>query len=267
MNLSPSEQKKINRSIIACILATSLIGQFNTPIGIAIGFGFVLFTLKSLIIKNIKKTNSYMDNVFTQLENYQNLLLEIQPNSSLPNTRGWAGSPDFLMHICKLIKTEKPNIILEASSGASTIVSGYCIKKTGGHVISLEHELEYAEQTISSIKTHNLEGVCEVIHAPLIPYDINGNSHKWYDLSSDKIPAKIDMLIIDGPPTTIQNLARFPALPLLIQRLKAGGLIILDDAKRDDEKTIISKWLDTYPEVKIFKRLYAEKGICVLQKK
>jgi len=54
--------------------------------------------------------------------------------------------------------------------------------------------------------------------------------------------AKIDFLIVDGPPGDVCVLARFPSVPLLKDHLNQDCVILVDDAKRDDEKLMIRAW-------------------------
>ena len=52
------------------------------------------------------------------------------------------------------------------------------------------------------------------------------------------------MLVIDGPPGFIQKHSRFPALPLLFDKMADQSIIFMDDAAREDEKEIVSMWLE-----------------------
>ena len=59
----------------------------------------------------------------------------------------------------------------------------------------------------------------------------------------------IDMLVIDGPSGFTQKHTRYPALPMLYDRLSHKSVIYLDDAARDDEKEIVDMWLSEYPSL------------------
>ena len=52
---------------------------------------------------------------------------------------------------------------------------------------------------------------------------------------------------IDGSPESTGRLARYPAGPLLFNRLNNGGAVFLDDASRADEKEIITLWMQENP--------------------
>jgi hypothetical protein len=50
--------------------------------------------------------------------------------------------------------------------------------------------------------------------------------------------AKIDLLVIDGPPSSTNPDARYPALTHLIPLLSPKATVVLDDADRDEEKKL-----------------------------
>ena len=184
-------------------------------------------------------------NHYKQIEALFSIFSSINPSLPLPETRGWAASPDFLKKIIEIIQQEKPISVMEASSGVSTLIIAYCLKKIGrGKVISLEHDLKYAKSTKHLLAMHGLEKWAEVVHAPLKKIDINNEEWLWYDIKDLTIDSRIDLLVIDGPPASTQDLARYPALPLLWGDIKNGATIILDDGIREDEKKIVEQWKD-----------------------
>jgi predicted O-methyltransferase YrrM len=95
----------------------------------------------------------------------------------------------------------KPRNILECSSGVSTIVLAQCAKLNGcGHVISLEHDSQYAEMTRKQLIEFQLQEFATVIDAPLVDVAVDGDLYKWYSLAH--LPeSKFELLVIDGPPT------------------------------------------------------------------
>lgn len=109
---------------------------------------------------------------------------------------------------------------------------------------------------------YNLSDWATVLDAPLEARD---TETPWY--REDSIPKNlgtVDMLIIDGPPSTVAPLARFPALPRLLSRMSAFALIIMDDANRDDETEIVKRWLQMFPSLK-YTDGQCEKGCALLE--
>lgn len=204
--------------------------------------------------------------LFRQLEALQGLYTDLRLTSSLPGTRGWAASPDFLLELTRHALAEKPPVVVECSSGASTLVLARCMQINGaGKVYSLEHDPAYAEQTRRQLERHGLSAWAEVLDAPLVPQEFAGATWPWY--ATDKLPphAAIDMLVIDGPPMATRALARYPAGPALFGRLSGAAAVFLDDASRPDEKEILRRWASEFPELEHCP-LACEKGAALLRR-
>tara|TARA_R110002073_G_scaffold502_14_gene4258 strand:- start:13748 stop:14512 length:765 start_codon:yes stop_codon:yes gene_type:complete len=181
--------------------------------------------------------------LYGQIQAYIDLKALLGLTQPLPRLRGWAASPDFLIEIAKHALKEKPRCTVECSSGASTIVLARCAQISNtGHVFSLEHDARFAEITKNNLKDCGLADWATVIVAPLERTKENVVS-EWYSNSGYKDLQNIDLLVIDGPPATANELARYPAVPNLIERLVDGSAIYLDDTNRAGEQEIISKWL------------------------
>ena len=202
---------------------------------------------------------------YRQIESLFSVFSMINPRYPIPELRGWAASPDVLKTISEVVFTESPNIVDEASSGASTIIIGYCLKKLGkGKVFSLEHDPEYAEINKSLISSHGLDDIATIVYAPLVEISIDQKTWLWYDLAYLKLEMSIDVLVVDGPPGNTQELARYPALPLLYHSMSNSSKIILDDGKRPDEQMIVERWEEEFTDVDT-KFINLEKGAYMIQ--
>ncbi len=202
--------------------------------------------------------------LFRQLEALQGLYTELGLKRSLPDTRGWAASPDFLLEMARHALSERPQLVVECSSGTSTLVLARCMQINGaGKVYSLEHDPAYARQARQQLARHGLSDWAEVLDAPLAAQDFGGSTWPWY--VTDGLPggADIDMLAIDGPPQATRALARYPAGPALFGRLSPGAAVFLDDARRPDEQEILRRWALQFPEMEQ-RQLNCEKGAAVL---
>jgi hypothetical protein len=117
-----------------------------------------------------------------------------------------------------------------------------------GKVFSLEDGVEFATKTRHEIARFGLEKIATVIDAPLKELVVYGREYQWYAI--DDFPdCKIDMLVIDGPSGFIQRHSRYPALPLLFDRLADGCVIFLDDAARQDEREIVEMWQAQFQDI------------------
>lgn len=202
--------------------------------------------------------------LFRQLEALHNLHLELGLEKSLPDTRDWAASPDFLLHMARHALTRQPRAVLECSSGTSTLVLARCMQINGaGKVFSLEHDPHFAQQTRAQLARHGLTDWAVVLDAPLRPRQLGAESWQWYSHEMLDGDAPIDMIAIDGPPAATQPLARYPAGPLLFHRLSDGASVFLDDAARADEQTIVRRWQAEFPDLR-HAAPRCEKGCAVL---
>lgn len=203
--------------------------------------------------------------LYRQFESLHALNALLKLPRPLPTLREWAGSPDFLLELARETTSRQPTTIVECSSGASTVVAARCCQLNGkGHVFSLENGAEFAEKTRRLLHEAGLDEWATVIHAPLEPVSISGETYPWYSLA--RLPeCPIDILVVDGPPGFLRPQARYPAGPLLVPRLSEGGLIFVDDADRQNERQMIMRWQQEYPDLIVETRT-AEKGLALLTK-
>jgi predicted O-methyltransferase YrrM len=196
------------------------------------------------------------------------LYATFQSKAPLPDLQDWSAMPDLLKKLLELVLLERPTVILEAGSGASTLVCAAALKKLGrGQVISLDHDAQFAAQTSAWLTLHELSDYAKIIHAPLVSHSVRGESRRWYDLAGAGLEStpSIDLIVTDGPPGRDDALARYPALPLLHAKLRSGGLVLLDDADRDDEREIVRRWCAEFPDMSS-QYLPLVKGAALLRK-
>ncbi len=196
---------------------------------------------------------------------YQSLEKSLGFDKALPVTEHWSAAPDFLKIISDYCLEKKPEIIVECSSGSSSLVLAQCCQLNQvGHVYSLENGEDFVTQIIQQLDDFLLSEYCDVIHAPLQNVQLNSENFQWYAL--DNLPAEeIDMLVIDGPPGFLQKHSRYPALPMLNEILGEHSAIFLDDAAREDEQELVRRWLKAYPEFQA-EYIENERGCFILKR-
>jgi hypothetical protein len=178
--------------------------------------------------------------------------------------KDWSAAPDFLERIVAHAIKHKPGLIVECGSGVTTLLlARCCAMNRRGEVFSLENGVEYVVKTRMEITRHGLETCASTLYAPLTPYMIEDREYQWYTLR-DLPERSIDMLVIDGPPGFIQKHSRYPALPLLYDKLADGCAIYLDDAARPDEREVVAMWLARYPALS-HEYVDAERGCSILR--
>lgn len=202
--------------------------------------------------------------LFGQLTSLASLDRLLGLNGPIPQMRGWAASPDFLLAVAEQAREARPGKVIECSSGTSTVVIARCLEMNAfGHVYSLEHEPVYAEQTRKQLKRYGLDGWATVVDAPL---EANAGGSPWYSLAAlpDDVQG-VELLVIDGPPGSLGPLARYPALPRLKDRLSEACSVLLDDADRPGEKRTLERWAQEFPDF-AQQRLAFEKGAALLRR-
>lgn len=180
----------------------------------------------------------------------------------MPRRSGWAIPDDALALLAGLVELHRPALILEAGSGRSTIVLADALRKVGsGRLIALEHQRKFADEANSILGFNDLDGLAEARFAPLSAHRLDlPASPRWYARRSWADLHEIAMLIVDGPPGHVSELAREPALPLLHDRLAAGAVIVLDDTHRSWEQEILRRWETNFPDLTVTDRVTHSNG-------
>jgi hypothetical protein len=175
----------------------------------------------------------------------ERFLQELCPEITFPfPNAGMAGSPDFLAFITAFVLRHTPSIIFEVGSGISTVYLAACLKKNGkGTLISLDHERRFANETQKLLEQYQLASFVSLHTAPLRSFRIGKQDWLWYDFEPylNNIHL-INLMIVDGPPEKIQAQSRYPAVPLIWNKLSKGSTLILDDTRRSDEQAIMRRW-------------------------
>lgn len=256
-DFSKQDWKRAARAgaLLGGLLAGTLCWMLSTamPLLVALlGFavGASLFTLLIVLVSSVNvKLNNVLRRV-NESENELHAMINVRPLlGDIPlQYGGWAMDAQLAETIVRLLWQERPQLVIECGSGSSTLLLASCLQKLGGsrQVISLDHEPKYANITRGLLKQYALEDRVEVITAPLMQWQLDGQEFPWYGLDLDVLPnQKIDMLIVDGPPGYDDPTARYPAVPVLRQHLSDECLIVLDDGDRAGEREAAHRWAET----------------------
>ena len=187
---------------------------------------------------------------FRQLEALQNLNAVLPATDVLPATRGWAASPDLLLVLIDLVISERPSLIVECGSGASTLWLALAMRRfqIDGRIIALDHDPVFGAKTRDLMARHGVSDLAEVRDAPLESFSLDGETYSWYARRAWEDLKGIDLLFVDGPPATTGHQARYPALPLLSGLLSPIATAVLDDLVVPDMQKVLRLWLDAYPD-------------------
>jgi predicted O-methyltransferase YrrM len=199
---------------------------------------------------------------YDQIEAMVDLRALLQPRAPMPRLRGWAASPDVLRLLVERVAADRPKLIIECGSGASSVWLGYAVERFGGaKVVALEHEERFAGASRDLIAAHGLDSIVEVRHAPLTDWQ----GFPWYDTAALADLSDAGLVFVDGPPQQTGRHARYPAIPVLLPHCAPDALIVLDDTVRPDEQEIAERWLREFPELSA-ETYPAEKGAMVFRR-
>ncbi|MBW1750674.1 MAG: class I SAM-dependent methyltransferase [Deltaproteobacteria bacterium] len=286
MKLAKEEIKSLGLGITAGLAGTALVGLFslfgavstNVAIPVFIGVAIVVGTAhywKTLHMNSmhdelnqVKNRLSLLGDSITETQGLVQLSGLNQPYP-MPFGGSWALTPDAAAILAREIAIRRPNTIVELGSGVSTIMVGRLLQQMGsGHLISLDHDPDWADETRRNILANGLQDYVEVLDAPLVKQQFNGKDFVWYQIPEQlRHIEQIDMLTVDGPPQTTDTtvLARYPALPAFTAQFSEHAVIYIDDAKRDTEQKMIEEWQQQYPGWKS-KMIDTIPGTCLLER-
>jgi predicted O-methyltransferase YrrM len=187
-----------------------------------------------------------------QLQHLIQLQQLLCPRRPLPQFGKWALSADLALLLVQLIRERSPGLTLELGSGVSTLVLAYALEQQEtGRLVSVEHDADFARQTVATIKAHGLEGVLDCRVGALQPTRIGDRTYLWYARESwMSIPDRsVELLLVDGPPRRTGQDSRFPALSLLHDKLAPEAIIVLDDCDDREMRDMIDAWCGANPDL------------------
>ena len=255
-------------SILLLIIGFTVYNFFGFEAAIIVELTLITFVLIALLFHMYRSVEKDLEEERTQTQAIQSIYTFITPRYPLPSMSRWTAFPDLAETIVRECMTNKPKLVVELGSGVSTLITAYALEQHGekdAHIISLDHSQEYTQKTQDLLTVHELETKAQVLYSPLEPTQVGNKNYIWYNIDLLTTKDTIDLLIVDGPPAKTNQLARYPALPLLFSKLSKECIIILDDAARPSEQQAVSQWLREFPG---FKQEYinSKKGLSILRR-
>ena len=161
---------------------------------------------------------------------------------ALPHLGSWKADTGFLTLLVDHIERARPETVVELGAGASSLVVARALQRNGGgRLTSCDQHAGFVAATRQWLRDN---GVDADLRATPFRRSPGGWPGIWYDHGS--LPARIDLLIIDGPPWTIHPFVR-GAAETLFDRLPVGGTVLLDDAARPGERVVAQRWRRRWP--------------------
>lgn len=202
-----------------------------------------------------------------QVQALLNIFELVGTRDVLPFMGAWAASPDVVALLVEELLRARPGLVVECGSGASTVVLALTAERLGldTRVVALEHDEAWAAQTRDALRRHGVEHRAEVRLAPLADVGLDGHSTPWYSPGATADLRDIGLLFVDGPPGVTGPAARYPAVPMLRDRLAPRAVVVLDDARRRDEQQTLLAWRDELPDFEL-SRIALQKGAGVFRR-
>ena len=190
-----------------------------------------------------------MKEEFKQFGAYLQIQNLLQFELPLDFTLNRTNSTDYLLIVLKeflnLIKKKGTVTVLEAGSGVSTVVLGLALKRFSPESVlfSLVHDYDLFLKIQEDLKFYELEQI-SLLYAPFVSYEIDGNEWFWYDTTGlfKRLEQKLDLLILNSFPETAQYVNRYPALPVLREKLSDDFVLVLEDSSRKGEEEAVYRW-------------------------
>jgi predicted O-methyltransferase YrrM len=163
--------------------------------------------------------------------------------------------PAGLVLVCNDIVLNDRRRIVEVGSGISTVLLARLLTQRSGvggsRLAAVEHDARWGRWVVAQLEREGVGDGVVVIDAPLRPLPAADEDLEWYDQAAVGVGLDavlggelIDLLVVDGPPAFAagRGLSRYPALPVLRERLAPGATVVLDDIERPGEQEIVRRW-------------------------
>lgn len=150
---------------------------------------------------------------------------------------GWGNttfSADFVylkLLLERAVESQEP--VLECGSGVSSLLLAVIAGRQGVDVHSLENDAGWARRVRAVLRRYGLPG--HVHDTPIRSY----GEFDWYDVPAT-LPDRFGLVACDGPHHRTKG-GRYGLLPVMRQSL-AGARILLDDAQRPGEQSVLERW-------------------------
>jgi predicted O-methyltransferase YrrM len=158
-------------------------------------------------------------------------------------------SPEFGRALARLITSLRPQSVLEFGAGVSSVVVTLSLQLNGsGRLTTVEHAPQYSLASWNRVRSiANVDA--ELFASPLrLRFTAHGPLYAYQSFDRVRHRAPFDFVLVDSPPGTIgRDTTLYQALPYLAP----GAILVLDDAARVQDGTVIHRWLRTVPGLEV----------------
>ncbi len=163
--------------------------------------------------------------------------------SELDLDQPWRIGEESFSFIREAFKSADVKSLLEFGGGASTI--RFALELPELRIVTAEHDSKFFAITARYIDAYSLHTQVYLLCCPLSRVWIDYRSFTTYEPPT--LAKQFDAILVDGPPGSTMR-GREACLYYGYDRLKVGGLVLLDDMERRNEETVMRNWLLAYPD-------------------
>lgn len=167
-----------------------------------------------------------------------------------PDYGNWRVEKDFCQALGAYCRKYKPKKVIEFGTGLTTEILAHEIGQGNvQEVISVDHLNDFPghpREKLSRLEAG--KNISYVVGSIGLHY-LAGKMLQFYawDKSNDNLFKNADLVLVDGPPYFFNG--REAALYKIFGYLKKGGVLFLDDSRRQDkELTFLKRWKNYYGE-------------------
>ncbi len=138
----------------------------------------------------------------------------------------------------------QPKRILEFGSGASTVRLAMAFPDA--EITSVESSPEHFARVLSLVERASISRKPTILFCPLSWRFIGGALYQTYAPLGDPNDLRtFDIVVVDGPPVWTRR-GREACLHMVVESLRVGGRVYLDDCRREQEQRIVRNWQTVY---------------------
>ena len=214
--------------------------------------GVVLGVATAMLERSLTKKAFTLQRAVRNAEDVAMVASHLEPD--FPPLGTWAIEADFARLVAQELD-HGADVVLELGSGVSTLlIASILNSRNSGRLISVDHDHRFASETRARLERAGITDRVELVVAPLRPQAFGSITTDWYDTAAvlERLtPRPIDLLIVDGPPST-SHWARWPAMEVLRPRLSEHAVVLLDDGRQRRERSVALRWARDHPDLELY---------------
>lgn len=168
--------------------------------------------------------------------------------ASEPSNEAWALAPDALRLLMSLVTVLRPRHVLEMGSGVSTRALARACGALPGRrrISSIDHDPDFGPDAAAAFGSQPVAPAVHVTFqlAPIVAREYGGRIVPVYRWQPSRFASRrpVDLVVIDGPPAVLGG--RVGTVYQVMDVVRAGAVIVLDDASRAGERAAMAEWQD-----------------------